>query len=300
MSQQQELNLIQEKLHRFSWGETIYEMRTNFETLFSMDPHPNAIVEEVNAFGVTADLISTPASKQNKVILYLHGGGYLVGSRNSYRRLASDISEASKAKVLLIEYRLAPEHPFPAALDDALIAYKWLIGEGGFSPKNIAVAGDSAGGNLALAMLLALRDMEPKKEKSLPVATLLISPFTDMQGSGSTIQSKADVDLMVTPELIDAVVNMYLPNGDTSKPILSPILADLSGLPPMLIHVGNQEILLDDSLRLARKAALDDVSVELKVWKDMIHCFQLFAPILSQGRKAVVEGGDFLAYYLNI
>ncbi len=292
---QQELDAIIENLRNFTWGETPNEMRTNFEAGFSVPPHPTATFEEVNANGVLADLISTPEASKNHIILYLHGGGFIVGSRNSYRRLASDLSAASNALVLLIEYRLAPEHPYPAALEDALNTYHWLINQRGFSPAQIAIAGDSAGGNLALSLLMSLRSAG----ESLPVAILLLSPFTDMEKTGLTLQTKADVDLTVSSELLETVVNMYLPQGDRSNPMVSPILADLSGLPPMLIHVGTEEILLDDSLRLARKAALDDVPVELKVWKDMIHCFHAFAPILTEGQEAIIDAGAFLRRYLN-
>ncbi|AFY58371.1 esterase/lipase [Rivularia sp. PCC 7116] len=290
-----ELEVVLEQLRNFTWGETPSEMRANFEAGFSMPSHPTATVSEVNCNGVIADLISTPKAAKDKIILYLHGGGFMVGNRKTYRRLASDLSAASNAQVLLIEYRLAPEYPFPAALEDTLIAYNWLIKERGFNSNQIAVAGDSAGGNLALSLLISLRS----NCESLPVATLLISPLTDMQRTGKTVQTKAEFDLMVSPQLLDTVVNLYLPDGNFSNPIVSPIFADLSGLPPMLIHVGSQEVLLDDSLRLARQAALSNVSVELKVWKDMIHCLHLFAPILTEGSEAIAQAGDFLKYYLN-
>lgn len=293
---QQELNAILEQLRSFSWGETLAEMRTNFEKGFSMPPHPTATVKEVNANGVRADLISTPTAAQDKVILYLHGGGFIMGSRHSYRRVASDLSEAAGALVLLIEYRLAPEHPYPAALEDSVAAYHWLTETKDFSNSSIAIAGDSAGGNLVLSTLLSLRNAG----KSLPVAALLMSPFLDLLGTGSTFQTKTDVDLMVTPELIETIVKMYSPNNNPAEPTVSPLYADLSGIPPLLIHVGNQEILLDDSLRLARQAALEDVSVELKVWKGMIHCHQLFAPNLEEGRQAICEAGAFLASQLDL
>ena len=290
-----ELEVVLEKLRNFTWGETPSEMRANFETGFSMPSHPTATVSEVNCNGVIADFISTPKAAKNKVILYLPGGGFIVGNRKTYRRLGSDLSAASNAQVLLIEYRLAPEYPFPAALEDTLKAYHWLIEERGFNPAKIALAGDSAGGNLALSFLISLRS----NCKALPVATFLISPFTDMERTGKTVESKAEFDLMVSPQLLDTVVNLYLTDGNCTNPIVSPILADLSGLPPMLIHVGSQEILLDDSLRLARQAALNDVSVELKVWKDMIHCLHLFASVLTEGREAIAQAGNFLKYHFK-
>lgn len=292
---QKELDDVMEKLRSFTWGETLNEMRANFEAGFSMPPHPTATVEKVSANGVFADLISTPEATQERIVLYLHGGGFVLGSRDSYRRIASDLSTTSNALVLLVEYRLAPEHPYPAALEDALTAYYWLINERGFSHSQIAIAGDSAGGNLALSLLMSLR----AAGESLPVAVLLVSPLTDMEKTGLTVQSKADVDLIVSPHLLETVVKMYLPEGNLRDPMVSPILADLSGLPPILIHVGTEEILLDDSLRLARKAALDGVSVELKVWKGMIHCFHLFAPILTEGQEAIADAGVFLRHYFD-
>lgn len=293
---QQELNVILDMMRNFPWGETLTQMRVSFNnSAHSLPPHPTAIVEEVDANGVPASLISTPEAAKERAILYLHGGGFIAGSRISHRRLASDFSEAANATVLLIDYRLVPEHPYPAALEDALAAYEWLMDERGFSPSCIAIAGDSAGGNLALTTLLSLRDTG----KPLPVAALLVSPLTDMARTGETHKTKADVDLMVLPQVLEAGINMYLPNGNFSDPMVSPIYADLSDLPPMLIHVGNQEVLLDDALRLVRKAALDDVSVELKVWKDMIHSLHLFGPMLTEGREAIALSGAFLARYLG-
>lgn len=291
----QELNTIISKLRNFNWGETIAEMRANFEAELTISPHPTATVKTVDANGVPADLISTPEASSEQIILYLHGGGYLVGSRNTHRRLASDFSAAAKARVLLIDYRLAPEHPFPAALEDGLTSYHWLIEQHNFNPERIALAGDSAGGNLALGMMLSLRD-----DNRLPACALLMSPLTDMERTGITWQTKAEFDPIVSSELLEMVVNLYLPQGDLLAPTVSPIHADLSNFPPLLIHVGSQEVLLDDSLKLACQAARNNVAVELKVWQDMIHCFHQFAPELSEGRDAVAEAGAFLAKYLNI
>ncbi|TFI52059.1 alpha/beta hydrolase [Mastigocladus laminosus UU774] len=292
---QQELNSIIEIMRNFSWGTTPTEMRASFnDSANLLPPHPTAIIEEVDANGIPASLISTPQAAKDRVILYLHGGGFIAGSRISHRRLASDFSEATDATVLLIDYRLVPEHPYPAALEDTITAYEWLMNERDFSPSHIAIAGDSAGGNLALTTLLSLRNAG----KPLPVAALLISPLTDMERTGQTHKTKADIDLMVLPQILEAGINMYLPTANFRDPMVSPIYANLSGLPPMLIHVGNQEVLLDDSLRLARKAALDDVSVELKVWKGMIHSLHLFAPMLTEGREAIVEAGAFLRNHL--
>ncbi|VEP12440.1 Esterase/lipase (fragment) [Hyella patelloides LEGE 07179] len=210
--------------------------------------------------------------------------------------IASDLSAAAQTQVLLIDYRLAPEHPFPSALEDGLTSYRWLIEKCNFNPTQIALAGDSAGGNLALSIMLSLKkDCQP-----FPACALLMSPFTDFARKGRSLQTLAALDPFVSPELLKIVVNSYLPEGDCLNPIVSPIYADLSALPPLLIHVGSQEILLDDSLRLASKAAADNVPIELKVWQDMIHCFQLFAPHLANGRKAISEAGAFLMEHLPL
>ena len=291
---QPEIDIIIHKLRNFHWGETISEMRANFEATFTTPDCPDVSIESVNANGVPADLISTPEAASERIILYLHVGGYLVGAHKSYRRLASDLSAAAKAQVLLIDYRLAPEHPFPAALEDGLSSYRWLIEKRNFDATQIALAGDSAGGNLALGMMLSLKnDCE-----SLPACALLMSPFTDFARKGYSLQTLAEADPFVSPELLEMVVHSYLPEGNVLNPITSPIYADLSTLPPLLIHVGSQEILLDDSLRLMSKAAADNIAVELKVWQDMIHCFQLFAPNLANGREAIKEAGAFLIKHL--
>ncbi|MEM9507786.1 MAG: alpha/beta hydrolase [Cyanobacteria bacterium P01_E01_bin.35] len=291
-----EINPIIQKLRNFHWGETISEMRANFEAAFTMPVPSDVTIKSVDANGVPADLISTPEASSERMILYLHGGGYLFGSRNSYRRLASDLATASKAQVLLIEYRLAPEHPFPAALEDSLISYRWLIEKQKYDATQIAFAGDSAGGNLALSMMLSLKN----DYKSLPACALLMSPFMDFARKGISLQTLAEADPFVSPELLAIVVNSYLPDRNFLDPIVSPIHANLSALPPLLIQVGSQEILLDDSLRLVSKAARDNVAVELKVWQDMIHCFQLFAPNLGEGRQAIEEAGAFLEQHLQI
>lgn len=292
---QKEIDIFIQKFRNFYWGENIREMRANFEAGFIMPDRPHTTIESIDVCGVPADLISTPEASPEHIILYLHGGGYLFGSPKTHRRVASDFSAAAKAQVLLIDYRLAPEHPFPAALEDGLASYRWLIEKGNFNSTQIALAGDSAGGNLALGIMLSLI----KNREPLPACALLISPFTDFARKGRSLQTKAEVDPMVSTELLELIANSYLPEGDCLNPIVSPIHADLSALPPLLIHVGSQEILLDDSLRLVNKAAADNVAVELKVWQDMIHCFHQFAPNLADGREAIGEAGAFLVKHLQ-
>ena len=265
----QEITPILDKLRNFYWGETISEIRANFEVLFAIPPHPNATIQTIDANGVPAELISTPEAASDRIVLYLHGGGYIFGSPNTHLRFASDFSAAAKAGVLLIDYRLASEHPFPAALEDGLSSYRCLIQENNFNPGQIALVGDSAGGNLALGMMLSLKN----NHQSLPACALLMSPLTDFERKGASLQTKAEVDPIVSPQLLEMVANSYLPEDNFVNPIVSPIHADLSALPPLLTHIGSQEVLLDDGLRLANKAAKDNVAVELKVWQDMIHCF---------------------------
>lgn len=290
---QQELNQIITQLQDLSWGNTLAEMRANFTSGFSMPTHPTAEVQSMTADGVAAEWITCPNSSTDRVILYLHGGGFIMGSLPVYRRLASDLAAAAGASVLLLDYRLAPENPYPAALDDALTTYHWLIDNQNFQPKQISMAGDSAGGNLALGLLLSLKE----RARSQPACAALLSPYCDQTRTGSTMVSHADRDLMVTAPLLDTITDCYAPGKDLKSPLLSPLYADLSGLPPLMIHVGANEVLLDDALRLARQAGLADVSVTLKVWTDMIHCFHLFAPQLEEGRVAIAQVGAFLNHH---
>ncbi len=289
MSQQDLKNIIA-MLPDFVWGETPAEMRENFEAGFTLPTHPTAQVTSIDADGVPAALIVHPPASSN-VILYLHGGGFIMGSCQTHRRIAADLAEASGASVLCLDYRLAPEYPFPAGLEDSLTAYHWLLKE--FQPQQIALVGDSAGGNLALATLLSLRDAG----KTLPASTVLISPYCDQTRTSQTIVSHAERDPMVSSDLLNTVTACYAPNRDLQNPLISPIYGDLSGLPPLLVHVGAAEVLLDDALKLVRQIGLVNGSVEIKVWQDMIHCFHLFAPILSEGRVAISEIATFLNRY---
>ncbi|MGB3492477.1 MAG: alpha/beta hydrolase [Elainellaceae cyanobacterium] len=290
---QPELTQILTMLHDFSWGETLDEMRSHFNEGFSFPPHPTAQARSLQVDGVPAELISLPKSNSERIVLYLHGGGFVMGSCQTYRRIASDLAEASQATVLCIDYRLAPEHPYPAGLEDTLTAYRWLLNTQGFRPEQVAIAGDSAGGNLALVALLSLRDAG----ETLPAATVLISPYCDQTQISQTIATHAEIDPMVSPQLLKTVTDWYAPNKNLKQSLLSPLYADLSGLPPLLIHVGAAEVLLDDSLQLARQAGLANTFVELKVWQNMIHCFHLFAPVLTEGKQAIAEIGNFLNHH---
>ena len=242
----------------------------------------------VEAGGVSAEWSEAAGVDEAKVVLYVHGGGYVMGSAGSHRDVTGRLSKAAGARVLSLNYRLAPEHPFPAPVDDAVAAYRWLLAQG-ISPGNIAVAGDSAGGGLAIATLLALRDAgEP-----LPAAGIGISSWVDMEGTGESMTTRAAVDPVVQKEGLLGMAKLYLGDADPKNPLAAPLHADLAGLPPLLLQVGDAETLLDDSTRLAERARAAGVDVTLKVWDEMPHVWHLFAPILPEGRQAIDEIGSF-------
>ena len=244
----------------------------------------------IDVGGVPAEWITTPDVISNHVILYLHGGGYIAGSIATHRDLVGRISRAAKARILIIDYRLAPEHPFPAALDDAVKAYQWLVSNEKIDPKNIIIGGDSAGGGLAISILVKLRE----KGIGLPIAAFCLSPWTDLAGTGETIKTKAELDPFVTPKDGEFMAKLYLKETDPKNYLASPLYADLEGLPPLYIQVGTSEILLDDSLRLAEKAKKAGVDVELDVWEDMIHVFAAFASWAPEGQQAIEKIGKFI------
>jgi monoterpene epsilon-lactone hydrolase len=255
---------------------------------FPLDPDIN--VERVSiAIGVSAEWTWTEAADPARVVLYLHGGGYVFGSILSHRHLVAEIGRTSGSRTLAIDYRLSPENPFPAAVDDALASYRFLLEEG-FEPRHIAFAGDSAGGGLVVSTLVAI------KEAGLPQPACgwVISPWVDMEASGETFVSRADADPMVKREIIVNFAQAYLNGADPRSPFASPIYADLRGIAPLLIHVGASEVLLDDSLKLARTAGAADVSVRLEIWPEMVHIWHAFHRILGDGRKAVQAGAKFL------
>ena len=250
----------------------------------------DVVCEPVNAGNVPAEWIAAPGAAADRVILYLHGGGYVLGSINTHRAMIARIARASNARALAIDYRLAPEHPFPAAVDDATGAYKWLLAQG-YKPAKIVIAGDSAGGGLALAALVALRD----SGQPMPAGCVPISPWTDLEGSGDSIRTKAAKDPMVQQDNLAMSAKQYIGSADPKNPLISPLYADYRGLPPMLIHVGEAEILLDDATRVAERAKRAGVKVELEVWDDMIHVWHVFAKLLPEGQQAIDKIGKFVA-----
>jgi acetyl esterase/lipase len=250
---------------------------------------PDAKCENVDAGGVPAEWVAAPGIDGTRAILYLHGGGYVIGSLNTHRRLAYDLSAASGARVLVIDYRLAPEHPFPAAVDDATAAWRWLLQQG-FAAGKLAIAGDSAGGGLTLAALVNLRD----QKLGLPGCAVAISPWVDLEGLGNSITDRAAQDPMVQKKGLLQMAGLYLNGQDARAPLAAPLHARLEGLPPILVQVGSAETLLDDATRIAEKLHAAGVDVTLAVWPNMLHVFPFFAPILSEGRDGCREIGSFI------
>src|SRR5713226_8453908 len=234
----------------------------------------------VNAGGVPAEWIVAPGAADDRFLLYLHGGGYV---------MVSSLSRAAGVRALVLEYRLAPEHPFPAPVEDATAAYRWLLSQGA-KPAHTVVAGDSAGGGLALATLVALRDAK----LPLPAAGVCLSPWADMEGTGASMTTKAKEDPIVQKEMLLGMAKLYLGGANPKTPLAAPLHADFRGLPPLLIQVGSAETLLDDATRVAERAKSAGVKVDLEVWSEMIHVWQLFAPILPEGQQAIEKIGKFI------
>ena len=288
----QELSLVVNMLKSFRppTEPTIAEMRAGIEAMAGAAViHADVQCEKVSAGGVPAEWVVAESADGARAILYLHGGGYVIGSINTHRELAARLSRAAAARVLVIDYRLGPEHPHPAAVDDAVAAYRWLLSQG-VSPLRLAVAGDSAGGGLTVATLVAVRDAG----LPAPAAGVCLSPWVDLEGIGESMATKAALDPMVQRDGLLKMAAAYLGGQSPRTPLAAPLYADLSGLPPLLIQVGTAETLLDDSTRLAERARKAGVQVTLEPWEDMIHVFQAFASMLPEGRQAIDRIGEFV------
>jgi acetyl esterase/lipase len=267
----------------------IEQARATFDAVTNMFVLPDDVSREpVDVDGIPGEWIATPTAKNGLTVLYLHGGGYVIGSINTHREVISRIARAAGARALAIDYRLAPEHPFPAAVEDATKAYRWLLKQG-VPPEKIVVAGDSAGGGLTVATLLALRDAGDP----LPAAAVCISPWTDLAITGESMVTKADVDPMIRPQDAKFGAARYHGTTDPTHPLVSPLYADLAGLPPLLIHVGTSEVLLSDATRLAERAKAAGVDVTLEEWEEMIHVWHFFAFMLPEGQQAIERIGEF-------
>jgi len=235
----------------------IDEMRAQYEMAVAAYPVPEDVkLEAREAGGVPAEWVRAAGCSYERVVEYLHGGGYVIGGLATHRELASRLSRSTGASVLVVDYRLAPEHPFPAALDDAVAAYRWLLAEG-FDASSVALAGDSAGGGLVVATLIALRDAN----SPLPAAAVCLSPWADLTQSGDSVTTRAEIDPITSKAALDAMAAWYLGDHDPRDPLASPLFGDLAGLPPLLVQVGELEVLYDDAARLAERARDAGVSV---------------------------------------
>jgi epsilon-lactone hydrolase len=285
----EELATVQELLRGVGLEDlTIAERRVAMDSVLAQPP-PGTAVEPADAGGVPAEWVIAAGVDSARVLMYLHGGAYQAGSPATLRHTIALISAAAQARVLSVDYRLAPEHPFPAAVDDAVTAYRFLL-DGGGDPAAIAIAGDSSGGGLALASLVALRDAGDR----LPAAAVAISPWTDLALTGESLTTRADADVMIKPDGIREDAATYLAGADPRHPYASPLYAGLRGLPPLLIQVGDAEVILDDSTRFAAKARAAGVDVTLEVWDQMPHVWHAFAGLLPESDQAIERIGGWL------
>jgi acetyl esterase/lipase len=282
----------------FSSDATFKETRRALENISSLAILPWGMeVEKVKTEGLHAELIMPPdiSSPGKKIVLYLHGGGFVAGSPATYRDLAARISKSCGIPVLVPDYRLAPENQYPAANRDCLKIYRLLL-QNGYSSNDIVIGGDSAGGCLALMTLLSLREVgEP-----LPAAVFFISPLTDaVHLDGESMKSRADTDPLLSPDIVEECMASYIGDIDSPPSILSPIRHPLTGMPPMLIQVGSDEILLSDSTRLAERAKQAGVDVTIEVWGHMWHVFQAFGIYMPESRIAVDHIGAFIKKHIQ-
>ncbi|MEY9839657.1 alpha/beta hydrolase [Streptacidiphilus sp. EB103A] len=270
-------------------GGDVVEQRAVFHEMIASIPLPADVsVTPGELGGVPVLTVETPGNDPSAVLLYFHGGAYAIGSAADGAGLAADVARRVGARAVCVEYRLAPEHPFPAAVDDAVAAYRALLDDGVPSSR-IAFVGESAGGGLVVATLVAVKDAGLPQ----PASAAVFSPWTDLTLSGGSLVGKADVDPALTAAGLRTRARDYLGDTDPAAPLASPVFADLTGLPPLLVQVGSHEILLDDAIRLAARAAEHDVWVELQVWPQLPHVFQSFAAVLDEADAALDAAAAF-------
>jgi monoterpene epsilon-lactone hydrolase len=271
------------------------ERRARLDEVGSIWPVADDVaLEAVDLDGVPGEFSIVPGSDPSRVLLFFHGGGYCSGSIVSHRRMVTEAGRAGGVRTLAVGFRLAPGHPFPAAYDDALTAWRWLRKQG-IAANQIVVGGDSAGGGLTLALAMRLRDAG----EQLPACLWLASPWTDLTMSGATLETKDAVDPLIHRGYLGELADAYVPAGmSRTDPRISPLFADLRGLPPMLIQVGSAETLLDDSVRFAGAAGAAGVAVTLEIWPDMIHAWPLWNAKLEAGRQALMRVGEFVRRHL--
>jgi len=289
MSLQTEFTKIILRLHFYRMMRQPYQKQRLIQESFSRLTariSKDIVFNSLEANGVPVEWVRGPESSREHVILYFHGGAYYAGSILTHRDFAARLAKATDMSVLLVNYRLAPENPHPAALEDATTVYRWLL-EKGYGPSHMIIAGDSAGGGLSLALMVTLRDAGDP----LPAGAVCLSPWTDLTLSGESMRQKAKVDFICKPDTLQQSVRMYAEGQDPKSPLLSPLFADLSDLPPLLIHVGTEETLLDDSTRLMDYAREAGVDVDLQIWPGMFHMFQLvgYMPEAKKVMETVVS-----------
>ena len=279
----------------FPVGSDVDEQRRILRELVSAQPLPPEVTVSAGELGgVPTAEVTVDGIEPRHVVLYFHGGVYVIGDAFLAADLASQVGRRTQAKVISVDYRLAPEHPYPAAVDDALAAYEALL-RNGIAPSDIAFAGESAGGGLAIATLVNARD----HGLPLPAAAFVMSPYVDLTLAGASIETKRDVDPLFTRELLQDRVADYTAGQDAALGLISPIFADLSGLPPLIIQAGTHELLLDDAVRLAQQAATADVEVTLEITPRVPHVFQAYHPILDEAAAALDRAGRLLSAHLS-
>ena len=289
-----EIDAIRELLRSKPRPAGFAERRERLDAIGSTSPPAGDIrLEPIDANGVAAEWSLAPGSDPSKVLLFFHGGGYCSGSIVSHRGMVTEAGRAARARTLAVGYRLAPEHPFPAAIEDARSAYRFLLDQG-VAPSKIAIAGDSAGGGLTLALMTRVRDAR----EPLPACAWLVSPWIDLQMTGASLADKAVTDPLISKSYLEELASAYLAGADPANPLVSPLNADLAGLPPLLVQVGSAETLLDDAVRIARRAGAADVRVNLEIWPHMIHAWHLWAAQLEAGRRAIASAGAFIRAHL--
>jgi monoterpene epsilon-lactone hydrolase len=269
---------------------TLESMRAGGEGMAHMTAEPAGVeYTAVDAGGVAGQWVDMPGVDKRRVLFYVHGGGYVICSSNSHRKLVGHLAAAAGCRGLAIDYRLAPEHPHPTPVNDALASYRWLLAQG-FDHNAIAISGDSAGGGLTMATLVAIRDAG----LPAPCAGVALSPWVDLEGTGESVRTKASVDLLIHGEGLKMMAAMFLAGQDPRTPLAAPLYADVSKLPAVYIQVGGDEVLLDDSTRLATVLAAAGNAVRLDVFPEMQHVFQINAGNLPEADDAVARIGAFL------
>jgi len=275
---------------------SVHQLRSTLDQLTKFQRVPAGTeIRPALVNGTAAEWIRAPRAESDRAILYLHGGALVMGSPFTHRELAARLSDSSGIIVLALDYRLAPEHPFPAAMRDAMSAYAWLLDQG-YAAEHLAVGGDSAGGGLALQTLIALKN----EGSSLPAAAFFMSPQTDwVRFDGESYSTRGGADFWYNPEMYRRTASYYVGGNDPETALLSPVNGDLFGLPPICVHVGDHDVLLSDAVRFAERARACDVDVELKIWKGMWHVFQASARFVPEARRSIDEIGRFIVGHVT-